>query len=193
MGTKQSSLAKTSTSGDHQVEQQLTGSRGHSPEESHGNTNTDISLQEEPIEISISGTTVQIHCDNEPFESTDDQDSELSILESENEVDIYLERKSILEDARKLKFLAEAYLHPEKSVSVESTATARCFFDRFSSPSQETKEDINERAQILADAVNLMKLARDYLHPEIGVETTDPAAYSRNYFNRPSAPEQEDA
>lgn len=48
-----------------------------------------------------------------------------------------------------------------------------------------------ERAKILADAAALKKLAVDYAHPEVGIATTDPALFGRNYFERPSAPEME--
>jgi len=34
----------------------------------------------------------------------------------------------------------------------------------------------------------MKKLAVDYMHPEVGVRTSDPTAYGRNFYNRPSAP-----
>merc|ERR1719216_831688 len=52
-------------------------------------------------------------------------------------------------------------------------------------------EDSKERAQILADAAALKKLATDYLHPEIRVTTSDSCAYGRNYFTRASAPDED--
>jgi len=38
----------------------------------------------------------------------------------------------------------------------------------------------------------MKKLASDYMHPEVGVETSDATACARNYFTRASAAEQED-
>jgi hypothetical protein len=45
----------------------------------------------------------------------------------------------------------------------------------------------------LADALALKKSAIGYLHPEVGVTSADGACFGRNYFNRLSAPEPEDA
>lgn len=141
-------------------------------------------------------------CDSD-VDTEDDDDDDMSVEEEdeypsdeeeddEDEEDI-LERMRILEDARRLKNLAEAFLHPEKSVKVDPTATARCYFDRPSAPEQESPEEADERAQILADAEQLRKAARDYLHPEVGVSAgkVDPTVFGRNYFDRPTAPEQE--
>jgi hypothetical protein len=102
-----------------------------------------------------------------------------------------MERLRILEDARQLKQLAVAFLHPELPVEVDSTATARCYFDRASAPEQESLEEADYRQMVLADAAALKKLAVDYMHPELGVVTTDPSATARCYFDRASAPEQE--
>jgi len=52
-------------------------------------------------------------------------------------------------------------------------------------------DDAEEAARVLADAMALKKSAVDYMHPEVGVTTTDAAAYGRNYFTRYSAPEVE--
>ena len=38
----------------------------------------------------------------------------------------------------------------------------------------------------------MKKSAVDYGHPEIGVVTSDPTVYGRNYFDRVSAPEVKD-
>eukprot|EP01083_Nonionella_stella_P145597 456550_1 len=43
----------------------------------------------------------------------------------------------------------------------------------------------------MADAAALKQAAVDYLHPELGVVTSDPTASARCYFDRASAPEQE--
>jgi hypothetical protein len=89
------------------------------------------------------------------------------------------------------KQLAEMFLHPEKPVNVEPTAYARCYFDRPSAPAQETEEESEEEAKVLQDVEDLKSAAYQYLHPEAPVRTTDPFACGRNYFTRPSAPEQE--
>jgi hypothetical protein len=98
----------------------------------------------------------------------------------------------IVADMAALKKLAIDYLHPELPVTVtDSTATARCYFNRASAPEVESVEDAETRAQILTDAVNLKRLAVDYMHPELPVKTTDSAATALCYFDRASAPEVE--
>jgi hypothetical protein len=101
------------------------------------------------------------------------------------------ERRQVLEDARNLHMFAYFFLHPEKPVEVDATASARCYFVRASAPEQLSLEESEERAAILEDLEALKKLAVDYLHPEVPVVTTDPFACGRNYFSRYSAPEQE--
>ena len=44
----------------------------------------------------------------------------------------------------------------------------------------------------MADAKALKQSAVDYMCPEVGVTATEGAAFGRNYFNRPSAPETEE-
>jgi len=101
------------------------------------------------------------------------------------------ERAQVLADAQQLKQLAVDYLHPEIKVTVtDPSALGRNYFSRPSAPEWTTEEDEAERAQILADAQQLKKLATDYLHPEVKVTTTDPTAFGRNYFSRASGPEQ---
>jgi hypothetical protein len=101
-------------------------------------------------------------------------------------------RGQILTDAAALKKLAVDYLHPELSVkTTDYTATARCYFNRASATEVESFDDAETRAQILADAMNLKKLAVDYMHPELPVKTTDSAATALCYFDRASAPEVE--
>merc|ERR1712007_127213 len=51
-------------------------------------------------------------------------------------------------------------------------------------------EEAEERAMALADAVALKKLAVDYMHPELGVVTSDPTANARCYFDRASTPRE---
>ena len=102
------------------------------------------------------------------------------------------ERVRILEEAKQLKKLAVDYMHPEVPVvTTDSTACGRNYFSRASAPDVESMEEVNERARVLEEAKQLKKLAVDYMHPEIKVVTTDPAACGRNYFSRASAPEQE--
>ena len=97
------------------------------------------------------------------------------------------ERLQILEDARKLRKLAEFFLNPEQPVAVDATASARCY--PFASE-QETVDDAEERAQILADAAALKSTAIQYLKPEIPVKTSDAFACARCF---PFSPEQEES
>jgi hypothetical protein len=102
------------------------------------------------------------------------------------------ERARILQDAQLLKKYAVDYAHPELPVvTTDPTACGRNYFDRASAPEQESLEDMEARELVLADMRALKKLAVDYLHPELPVTTTDSYATGRNYFDRPSAPEQE--
>ena len=102
------------------------------------------------------------------------------------------ERAAILADCQALKQNAVDYLHPENPVvTTDPTACGRNYFSRFSAPQVDPAEQ-EERAQILADCAALKQKAVDYLHPEIPVVTTDPTACGRNYYSRPSAPEQMD-
>jgi hypothetical protein len=99
------------------------------------------------------------------------------------------ERAEILAEAAALKKAALAYMHPEIGVSVEDASLfGRNYFTRYSAPDVEDVDEANERAQILADALALKKSALAYLHPEVGVKSTDGACFGRNYFNRYSAP-----
>jgi hypothetical protein len=99
----------------------------------------------------------------------------------------------VMADAKALKSNAVDYLHPEVGVvTSDPTACGRNYFNRYSAPETDDVDEANERAAILADALALKKSAVDYLHPEIGVTTTDGTACGRNYFNRYSAPEVED-
>mmetsp|Transcript_19044 Transcript_19044/g.38756 ORF Transcript_19044/g.38756 Transcript_19044/m.38756 type:complete len:436 (+) Transcript_19044:94-1401(+) len=103
------------------------------------------------------------------------------------------EEAEILEDVENLKKAARAYLHPEVGVRVEDTTLfGRNYFERPSAPEVETFEEAEERAKILAEAAALKQLASDYMHPEVGVKTTDPTLFGRNYFNRYSAPETDE-
>jgi predicted Rdx family selenoprotein len=100
------------------------------------------------------------------------------------------ERATILEESHKLRQLAVFFLYPEKPVAMDATACARCYFDRPSAPEQTSPEEEEEVAHILADAQALKKAAVDYLMPELPVKA-DLTLCGRNYFDRPSAEEQE--
>jgi hypothetical protein len=104
------------------------------------------------------------------------------------------ERRMILEEARQLREMAGFYHHPEAPVATHFAAGSRCFFSRYSAPTSnpDDLEAEEERKLILADAKNLKELAEWYLHPENPVVSSDATASARNYFARPSAPEQED-
>jgi len=102
------------------------------------------------------------------------------------------ERAFILAEAIALKKAAVDYAHPEFEVSTSDPSVyGRNYFNRLSAPEFEV-EDIEEYAQVLADAKALKKAAVDYAHPEVEVVTLDSSVYGRNYFDRVSVPEVED-
>ena len=103
------------------------------------------------------------------------------------------ERAEILAEMAALKQSAVDYMHPEIGVkTTDATLFGRNYFNRASAPDMEDAAEAEEHARILAEAKALKQAAVDYMHPEIGVETTDATLFGRNYFNRASAPEQED-
>jgi len=53
---------------------------------------------------------------------------------------------------------------------------------------QESPEDAEERAQIMADLKALKENAVHFYHPELPVKASDPCACGRNYFSRFTAP-----
>jgi hypothetical protein len=97
------------------------------------------------------------------------------------------ERNRLLSEAMSLKTYPSHYAHPEKPVETDATAFGRNYFSRMSAPEQEGLEDSEERAHVLAEAIAMKNAAVQYMHPEIGVSTTDPTAVGRNYFARASA------
>jgi hypothetical protein len=101
------------------------------------------------------------------------------------------ERLRILGETRNLKMLAEFFLHPEKPVRVDPTLRSRCYFDRTNAPQQLALKESEEAAKILSEMRSLKKLALDYMHPELPVETTDPTACARCFFDRASATPQD--
>jgi hypothetical protein len=109
----------------------------------------------------------------------------------QEEEDMMDEREDILANMAQLKKLAQDYLQPERPVFVDALTSCRNYFDRLSAPTLESLEEAEERAQVLADAAALKKLAVDYLHPERPVKSTGGGATGRNYFSRASAKECE--
>jgi len=146
-------------------------------------------------------TTTADDDDEEEEEEEEEEDWESDEDEEDAELDEGLaERLRILADARALKVHAVAFLHPEKKnfnkyFLLEGTDPAvfgRNYFGRYSAPETEDRELADERAHVLAEAAALKKSAVDFLHPEVGVASTDGACFGRNYFGRYSAPETED-
>merc|ERR1712238_573293 len=102
------------------------------------------------------------------------------------------EQAQVLADAKALKKAAVDYAHPEVEVSTSDPSVyGRNYFTRLSASEVEV-EDIEEQSEVLADVRALKKTAVDYAHPEVGVMTSDPSVYGRNYFDRVSVPEVED-
>ena len=96
--------------------------------------------------------------------------------------------RQVLADAKRLRFMADAFLHPEKPVVSTGCYCDGCYYDRPSAPPRLSREEADEQFQILTDATSLGRLAHTYAHPEEPVVTTDPAACARCYYDRPSAP-----
>merc|ERR1711862_168003 len=92
----------------------------------------------------------------------------------------------ILADAQSLKNNASMFYHPEASINVDGAVMGRNYFTRPSAEEQESKEEADERARILADAQSLKNNASMFYHPEASINV-DGAVMGRNYFTRPSA------
>merc|ERR1712157_374367 len=108
--------------------------------------------------------------------------------EDDDDVDMD-ERLRILEDAKQLKEVAGWYANPSQPVKSDGFATARNYFSRPSGP--EYTDHKEERNQVLQEARELKEVAGWYLNPEQKVKS-DAFVSARNYFTRPSAPEQVD-
>jgi hypothetical protein len=157
-------------------------------------------LEEEPVLVDgtasplfLSYVEVDTDSDSEDegeFSDEEDYDTE---EETDEDFDEFLaERRQILSDARALRHLAIAFLHPELPVvTSDAAARARCYFNRASAFEQESVEESEVRTQILADAAALKMHAIMYAHPELPVVTSDATATARCYFDRASAFEQE--
>lgn len=98
-----------------------------------------------------------------------------------------MKKAQVLEDVGRLKAVAVNYFHPELPMTTSAEMFGRNFFLRASAPEQLHQEDIKERTLILKDTERLKQLAVDFMHPEIGVKTSDPTSFGRNVFSRPSA------
>jgi hypothetical protein len=92
-----------------------------------------------------------------------------------------------LDEAKQLKEVAGWYANPSQPVKSDGFATARNYFSRPSGP--EYTDDQEERDQVLQEAHELKEVAGWYLNPEQKVKS-DAFVSARNYFTRPSAPEQ---
>jgi len=143
----------------------------------------------------------------------DSSGKHLSLDFQSNYTGIDEERERILEDMKQLKTIAGWYMHPEKPVVVDATACGRNYFSRPSAmdddngalswdnsngkhlsldfQSNYTIEMEEERERVLAEAKELKEVAGWYLNPEQPVKS-DAFATARNFFTRPSAPEQEE-
>merc|ERR1711937_580344 len=73
----------------------------------------------------------------------------------------------------------------------DAMSSGRNYFTRASAPEQESKEEAEERAKVLEEAALLKQYAGFHSHPEKPVVSSDAMSSGRNYFCRPSAPEQE--
>merc|ERR1712157_63815 len=101
------------------------------------------------------------------------------------------ERAKVLAEAEMLKEVAMGYLLPEVGVKgVDATAFGRGYFSRHGA--EEEEEDSAERAQVLAEAMELKKLAVDRMGPEKVVVVSDGTVSGRSYFDRMSAEDEED-
>jgi DNA/RNA-binding domain of Phe-tRNA-synthetase-like protein len=105
--------------------------------------------------------------------------------------DMEEEREHVLADAAELKKVAGWYLHPEQKIDVDSFACGRNYFTRPSAPEKEEDDMEEERERVLEEAAELKQVADWYLHPEKKINV-EPNVFGRNYFTRPSAPEEED-
>merc|ERR1711957_486249 len=100
------------------------------------------------------------------------------------------EHEQVLADVAALKELAADYHHPEVCVeSVDSTCFGRNYFN---SLDVDESNDDNECKAVLAEVSTLKKIAADYHHPEVGVESVDSTCFGKNYFNSLDVDESND-
>jgi len=92
------------------------------------------------------------------------------------------ERAQILVEASSMKQVAIDYLHPETKIeNNDATLYGRNYYNRETAPQVLSNEDADERAQILADAIELKKGAANFSHPEAPVDVVA-TVFGRNYF-----------
>ena len=85
--------------------------------------------------------------------------------------------------AAALKKQAINYMHLEMGVTTtDATAFGHNYFNRPSGPEVESKDQEEGRSRVLAEASLLKKHAVDYMHPEMGVKTSNSTVYAHNYF-----------
>merc|ERR1712151_1286519 len=91
-----------------------------------------------------------------------------------------------------LEKYANFHLHPEKPVvTTDASAYGRNYFSRASADDFCGEEESKERGQIIHECAELKKYAGFHLHPEKPVIMEDSTTFSRCYYSRPSASEQE--
>jgi len=78
------------------------------------------------------------------------------------------ERLQALADIEEMKEVVSWYFHPSKAV--KSSIASRCYFDRASAAPQETKEEADERAEAIAAAKEMGKIASWWSNPSQPVE-----------------------
>ena len=130
---------------------------------------------ENPV-VSEGGTTARCYFDRPSAPQ------QLSLEEAE-------EGYRIMEESKILRNYAGDYDHSESPVT--AAGPSRKHVDRLSSVPQERYDKRKERVKVLQDTMLLKQHAVFHLHPELPVTTTDYTATGRNYFDRPSAPDQE--
>eukprot|EP00519_Triparma_laevis_P006853 CAMPEP_0182518754 /NCGR_PEP_ID=MMETSP1321-20130603/44736_1 /TAXON_ID=91990 /ORGANISM="Bolidomonas sp., Strain RCC1657" /LENGTH=518 /DNA_ID=CAMNT_0024726695 /DNA_START=98 /DNA_END=1658 /DNA_ORIENTATION=- len=125
--------------------------------------------------------------------SSEEEDTD-SDSEEEDDYDFKEERRKVLADAKKMKEVVSWYFKPSSPIKV-TTPPARCYFDRASSFSQETKEESDDRASALSDIDEMKEVVSWYFHPSREVKTSpyafaSAATSSISYLNEsdPTAP-----
>jgi len=144
-------------------------------------------------DIHVTPKTRSVENDSLFVYTSDSEESDCLEDESDEEIESGLaERRMILEDAKMLKAYAVFHLRPEKPVNTtDATAFGSNYFSRASTDGLYAEKECKEREQILRECAELKKYADFHLHPEKPVNTEDATVFSRSYYSRPSAPEQD--
>eukprot|EP00555_Chaetoceros_dichaeta_P003055 CAMPEP_0198248734 /NCGR_PEP_ID=MMETSP1447-20131203/452_1 /TAXON_ID=420782 /ORGANISM="Chaetoceros dichaeta, Strain CCMP1751" /LENGTH=133 /DNA_ID=CAMNT_0043933211 /DNA_START=45 /DNA_END=443 /DNA_ORIENTATION=- len=108
---------------------QVIGERGRNV---NAKENSEVSKESitDIIEVGHLGVFIVLDLDLDLTDTESESESSSSDESDVEDIEEDLEYVLILDDAKKLKALATAFLHPEASVSVDCTATARCYFNR---------------------------------------------------------------